>query len=1378
MIINPFTAPVYTRLINIDSSFVSGIFDKALFIDRDSWSQLSLIFLKNIYGQDEQEETENKDFDIKMLLNLILQLNSAKSNKGGINNNINYIEKNLQLIINNYFQTLKRLDGRIYNQIKYIDDRIENNFYEKIDTKNLNISLENKDTLNYRVDFNNIEKEYLKNKELKIYKNINTDIKNSNISLNEKKPILHFNKFTENLYGSILENKKNILINNINSISGQIIKKNLNELEIIQNKINQNNVFRFMSNMIFRNLDNDNDSIIDREILFDIQKYKEILIEEIKNIKNTHEENQIEKLLKINNLKNVTAHNFIEPQYIIQNSNVNENTFNEILKSSKVIDAVSEYDIFSQHIDKSDLKNIYNKFDFKDIYNLNKLYLKKKELLDVTFREENFKNLLIRKLSNSLYLFNNTNLEEVLNTKSLNIRRKINLNKTLNEKVYDQQVNQDNYIEIGNKLNKTEIFALEKLNIINKKNIENEITYFKQELREFLEAKLLMQFQNKTSKEIKRDNLISQIGSLIFYSDKSVVTRDFLNSVNDNIKINREIFSSLSLNIDLFNKSEKEFIKEEFSEIILKNYKHIEDLTIENFTKSIFSNIQLSSSEESIVIGKKIDNLINSYEFDEIKNITFKELFDNILFKTNEKNNFYNKNISSYESRENEIVHRILKNTDMLPYVSETGINKRKYLESIIGVNEFNHELKRKITLHKYDDLSKNIIQKNLSKIEKIQRRIDQNNEFRIFSNIIFRNIRSERENIAETEILNNIEKYKKALIDDIKNIRNTQEENYIENLSRIKNSKKVLDEEINLEKLKIEHEVNVKRHLQITEILNLKKADKNIISNLSNKLSILSDNVNTISNKVIEKNLTSIESIQNRIDKNNELRILSSIVLKKVYNRGENFNEADIFNITKTIQKQKQILIEEIKSIKNIQKKNYIENLENVRILKNTYIDSFNFRNINELYFKKKRLLDVTLQEEKLKNLFITRLSSSIEGLSNIVLKESVHKKEYEQIIEEEIKTLYEIERKKLLKQDKQIKYKDNIDYRPIIIQEVSLTNRVNILNEQIIQRNIRDIENIINKVNRNNKSRVFSNIILRNLNSSIDKNFEVQVLSDIKKYKKIISEKIETQERVESGHIYSLNHLYLEKKKLLDVILKEEELKNLIIRQDTDAVGIINRKYNSFINSLKREITKEETFIKDTLKSEILDDFEKEINKNQIVKLNTLNNITSKFEDRNLTFIKKVQNISELKKESQENLNSVNSVLKNIHKDSNSLFNEISLIQNRFNIQKEEDSSVFQNTIYTSDMNFEYKRNNNEDYYNRSQEKSENSNNSEVQIDEKAIYKVINETVETLLEEKLSTVKQNNIDEEEQINNISKKVMRKIEKNLSYEKRRRGLM
>ncbi|WP_294374578.1 hypothetical protein, partial [uncultured Clostridium sp.] len=1222
----------------------------------------------------------------KMLLNLILQLNSAKSNKGGINNNINYIEKNLQLIINNYFQTLKGLDGRIYNQIKYIDDRIENNFYEKIDTKNLNISLENKDTLNYRVDFNNIEKEYLKNKELKIYKSINTDVKNSNISLNEKKPILHFNKFTENLYESILENKKNILINNINSISGQIIKKNLNELEIIQNKINQNNVFRFMSNMIFRNLDNDNDSIIDREILFDIQKYKEILIEEIKN---THEENQI-----------------------------------------------------SRSIGKPDLRDIYNKFDFKDIYNLNKLYLKKKELLDVTFREENFKNLLIRKLSNSLYLFNSTDLEEVLDIRSLNV----NLNKALNEKTYEEKVKQNNYVEIGNKVDKIEILDLEKLNIINKKNIENEITYFKQELREFLEAKLLMQFQNRTS--------------------------------NNNIKTNREIFSSLSLNIDLFNKSEKEFIKKEFSEIILKNYKHIEDLTIENFTKSIFSNIQLSSSEESIFIGKKIDNLINSYEFDEIKNITFKELFDNILFKINEKNNFYNKNTSSYESRENEIVHRILKNTDMLPYVSETGINKRKYLESIIGINEFNHELKRNITLHKYDDLSKNIIQKNLSKIEKIQRRIDQNNEFRIFSNIIFRNISSERENIAETKILNNIEKYKKALIDDIKNIRNTQEENYIENLSRIKNSKKVLDEEINLEKLKIEHEVNVKRHLQITEILNLKKADKNIISNLSNRLSILSDNVNTISNKVIEKNLTSIESIQNRIDKNNELRILSSIVLKKVYNRGENFNEADIFNITKTIQKQKQILIEEIKSIKNIQKKNYIENLENVRILKNTYIDSFNFRNINELYFKKKKLLDVTLQEEKLKNLFITRLSSSTERLSNIVLKENVHKKEYEQIIEEEIKTLYEIKRKNIPKQDKEIKYKDNIDYRRMIIQEISLTNRVNILNKQIIQRNIRDIENIINKVNRNNKSRVFSNIILRNLNNSIDKNFEVQVLSDIKKYKKIISEKIETQERVESDHIYSLNHLYLEKKKLLDVTLKEEELKNLIIRQDTDAVGIINRKYNSFINNLKREITKEETLIKDTLKSEILDDFKKEINKNQIVKLNTLNNITSKFEDRNLTFIKKVQNISELKKESQEKLNSVNSVLKNIHKDSNSLFNEISLIQNRFNIQKEEDSSVFKNTIYTSDMNFEYKRKNNEDYYNRSQEKSENSNNSQVQIDEKAIYKVINETVETLLEEKLSTVKQNNIDEEEQINNISKKVMRKIEKNLSYEKRRRGLM
>ena len=110
MILNPFTAPVYTRLINIDSSFVSRILDKVLFIDRDSWSQLSLIFLNNIYEETQQEEENKNNFDINLILNLLLQLNSVKNSRGSINGNHKYIEKNIEYVINNYLYTVNLLD--------------------------------------------------------------------------------------------------------------------------------------------------------------------------------------------------------------------------------------------------------------------------------------------------------------------------------------------------------------------------------------------------------------------------------------------------------------------------------------------------------------------------------------------------------------------------------------------------------------------------------------------------------------------------------------------------------------------------------------------------------------------------------------------------------------------------------------------------------------------------------------------------------------------------------------------------------------------------------------------------------------------------------------------------------------------------------------------------------------------------------------------------------------------------------------------------------------------------------------------------------------------------------------------------------------------
>lgn len=71
MILNPFTTPVYLKKIKIDDDFSTSIFNKILSINRDGWSQLSLIFLKSNSDDKEEQDNfqENKKLDLKLRLN-------------------------------------------------------------------------------------------------------------------------------------------------------------------------------------------------------------------------------------------------------------------------------------------------------------------------------------------------------------------------------------------------------------------------------------------------------------------------------------------------------------------------------------------------------------------------------------------------------------------------------------------------------------------------------------------------------------------------------------------------------------------------------------------------------------------------------------------------------------------------------------------------------------------------------------------------------------------------------------------------------------------------------------------------------------------------------------------------------------------------------------------------------------------------------------------------------------------------------------------------------------------------------------------------------------------------------------------------------------
>ena len=1777
MILNPFTAPVYTRLINIDNSFVSEIFDKALFIDGDSWSQLSLIFLKNIYDEYKEEETDSSYLGIKLLLNLILQLNSAKNNKSGINNNIYYIEKNLQLVINNYFQTLKGLDEKVYNRLKYVKDKIENNSYKNIGLDNFNIILSNRDTLKLR----NIEKEYFKAEKLNIYENLKNkykgiNIKKNNISLREIQQILYFNKFTESLCKDInlfsfnkslyeFRNRENIIISRINNIGGRnenIIEKHLKVIEDVQNKIDKNNGFRVFSNIVFRNINNNVEKLIDSEILSDIKKYKEI-----KSIKNVQEEN-LKRLL-----------------------------INEISTSAEI----SHLNILKE---KSKLENLY-------------------------------------------------------------IKDEINLNKVINK-----DIDPDYDIASRKRLNTAEIIKLEKLNIINKKNIKNEINYFKQELKEYFETHRLTQFRSQGSKEIIEENLISKGNNLILNhnfinlleNEQEVNLNGFtvsgfrneINNINKFSKVLKEEITSPSLNSRYIFKNKANILRSNSirisEKIIENNLKVIEDIQNKidkNNSFIVFSNIvfkNINNNSEKLVdteiltdIKKYKETLIK--EIKNIKNAQEENNIENLLKMTNLylkeypeflevgnylksyavkhsllKNNTIVQNYSIIENTINKIIKDLKVSDIFLNQVNNYKL-KNIYKLSILYLNNskllditfreqnlksllINQELNENITSYSLNRLysksnilgnntsiiSEKIIENNLKVIDDIQNKIDKNNSFRVFSNIVFKNISSNSEKLINTEILNDIKRYKEILIKEIKNVEEEnllkmadlytkeyheflQIENYmkfhagqdrlvrnntfIESNSIIKNTantlvkdlkvsdvfldkihnvkfknayklnglylknKKLLDitfkeenlktllineisdsaeishlntskeistlenlyikkDEINLNKVEIDtdYNVNFRKRLNAAEILNLEELNiinKKNIENEINKLNILPSNIVSISERIIEKNLKVIEDVQNKIDKNNGFRVFSNIVFKNINNNIEKSIDTEILT---DIKKYKEILIKQIKNMKNVQVENLLKmrNLyfkehpefleiedhiksyyvqdslvkDNTLIKSNSVIEStvnktvkdlkvseifleqihnLDFKNIyklNELYLKNRKLLDITFREENLKGLLINESSSSVEILNleklNIENEISYLKQELKEYIETQRLTQVRNQRSKEIKEENLVYKSSNLilnhdfisllenekevnlnefvsgfrneinninDFNKVLNEDITsyslnrLYNKSNILrnntssiSEKIIEKNLKVIEDVQNKIDKNNGFRVFSNILFKNINNSVEKSIDTEILTDIKRYKEILIKEIKNIKNVqEENHIenlrmrnlylkehaefleienymksytiqdsliknntliqsnriienianttvkdlkvshifldqihnsnfkntYKLNELYLKNRKLLDITFREENLKRLLINETSSSeeirhlnilkeisklenlntkdeinlnkvinkeidmdydinlrkrlntaeifnlekLNIINKKnieneINYFKQELREYLEKQRlTQVRSQASKEIIDknlisknkslilthDFvnllenKMEVNldkftitgfRNEIKNINEFNkvlnedtasyslnrlyilknksnilktstsSISEKIIERNLKVIEDVQNKIDKNNVSRE---FSNIVFKNINNTNEKLidFNEMYLIQKTFRIQGKDYISEFQNPLYTSDIDLKYKKIETVNDY--EQVRSE-PRATEVEFDEQAMYKVINNTVETLLEEKFSQINQNNIDEEEQINNLSKKVMAKIEKSLSYEKRRIGLM
>ena len=585
---------------------------------------------------------------------------------------------------------------------------------------------------------------------------------------------------------------------------------------------------------------------------------------------------------------------------------------------------------------------------------------------------------------------------------------------------------------------------------------------------------------------------------------------------------------------------------------------------------------------------------------------------------------------------------------------------------------------------------------------------------FRSFSTNVLKKISESTENTAEEELLYIIKNYKKTLVDNIEVLKNVHEENNIKRLTKSRSTE-------------------VENYRQLYELKRFKK--DSLIESLNRKF-IVNEEKKNYENV---ENYKEVENYEKVINNNyflkgiNELKniyYLNELYIKKNQLLSLSLKEEKLKNliIRKNISKEEKINKLEIKKeIQNLREELKKETLLNIK--RNNYIYEANLLN-NKVYNKLKGI-NVQIENysyeniEKSKNHHINK-NSLIESEE---IQSLYNKNIFNEVFEDALYKNKTIKKNQFLKFIDIEKFEDKINTRKNK-SLISLLDAVNI-SKKVIERNLLYIEKFQNKIDKENMFGNFSTNVLKKISESTEKMVEEELLYIIKNYKKALGDNIEVLKNVKSSSIAIENY---------------EQIYNLKRFKENSLIKSVTKSVNEkfFIDAERQNyerVTKNNYFLKE---------------------INVLKNIYS----LNELYLKKKKLLSlSLREESFKNLIQKSNVLLKADKyEDKTAKDSIKKINSRENT----------NNLYDLNTDLKYKRN---ITINENKEQINKSVNNETKINEKEIYKVITETVESLVDKKLNEVKENKLNEEE-IDNLSKKVMAKIEKNLSYEKRRRGLM
>ena len=684
-------------------------------------------------------------FDEKLKFIYIISVNVYPSEEK-INENV----KILKILYNNFIKRIDEINTIIksYNDNNYeffkecesnkIIDEI-NKIKFILDNKNIKNLFENeiknsenfiKEQLNILKSFEKYSKStlYLKN----IYEKQINELKQKNTKINYEISIKTL-KYSNNIYNKIF----NILIDN------DINKKfDLKYFKIWFNQIDIKNELKIMATINNVNVENFINSqfkiiIIIKDFNKTIEKLQNIkLALNIFNIKDKNITNQIDSILKINNILKLKEIDYQTVQKISNNFDEFLNDENKISNVLFSIGSCHQVFTFIKTKDQETLNayeeynNENSEFDAKLLEELKKLYFRNKDLNSKEFKNEiEFINFIKELIKNNEYYQTFLYLEEIrkvlyeldtLNTK-VNNKEEYNKNKMIRifEKSIFKFIYDQNKIEYRNyKRDFYKIICITESDMKKKENqdgINNNIIIEENELKGLQDRALLKTqkstiISNKKTEDAKNyknyDELIKKI-----FEEKNLLNEAFEKGtiLNDSYE-NYVEKGKIKVNKNKENENKNLVDYENFIEEIENKLNIMINLTKEGykndylftffFGRQIPNFLNILEGEKNLIENK---NLL-SYILDGIIDFDLKE-------SINQTQNYIIQNINNFNNK-NEIIINFLKNFFKNNFFSFEEIYKDHFYEK----NEYNEEFQTKenknilpgIYIYKFNNKIKN----------------------------------------------------------------------------------------------------------------------------------------------------------------------------------------------------------------------------------------------------------------------------------------------------------------------------------------------------------------------------------------------------------------------------------------------------------------------------------------------------------------------------------------------------------------------------------------------------------------------------------------------------------------------------------------------